>query len=120
MGNEKPEFENRFSTRSIRSTRGSADLHPGDYISAERRQTEWGELPASQDLLEFRRIFRLHKFLILRCVLLGLLTALVALISLAVFLGVAGLDIGQLWIAALVSVATRGKRRLRIVEVHHT
>src|ERR1700738_84608 len=75
MGNEKPEFENRFSTRSIQSTRGSADLHPGDYISADRRQTEW-ELPASQDLLEFRRIFRLHKFLILRCVLLGLLTAL--------------------------------------------
>jgi hypothetical protein len=35
----------------------------------------------------------------------GLLTALVALISLAVFLGVAGLDIGQFWIAALVSVA---------------
>ena len=76
MGNEKPEFENRFSTRSIQSARGSADLHPGDYISADRRQTEWGELPASQDLLEFRRIFRLHKFLILRCVLLGLLTAL--------------------------------------------
>ena len=35
----------------------------------------------------------------------GLLTALVALISLAVFLGVAGLEFGQFWIAALVSVA---------------
>jgi hypothetical protein len=34
----------------------------------------------------------------------GLVTALVALISLAVFLGVAGLDIRQFWIAALVSV----------------
>jgi len=38
-------------------------------------------------------------------VLVGLRTALVASISLAIFLGVAGLDIGQLWIAALVSVA---------------
>jgi cell division protein FtsW (lipid II flippase) len=35
----------------------------------------------------------------------GLLTALVALISLAIFLVVAGLDIRQFWIAALVSVA---------------
>jgi hypothetical protein len=35
----------------------------------------------------------------------GLLTALVALISLAIFLVVAGLDIRQFWFAALVSVA---------------
>jgi hypothetical protein len=35
----------------------------------------------------------------------GLLTALVALISLAIFLVVAGLDIRQFWIAAFVSVA---------------
>ena len=35
----------------------------------------------------------------------GLVTALVALISLAVFLGVAGIDIRQFWIAALVSIA---------------
>jgi polysaccharide biosynthesis transport protein len=78
MGNEQPEFENRSSERAIESTRGiSADLHPRDHVSTERRQTEWGELPASQDLLEYWRILRLHKFLILRCVLLGLVTALV-------------------------------------------
>src|SRR5260221_3725573 len=76
MGNEQPEFKNRFSRRSIESTRGSADLHPRYYVSPDRTQTEWGELPASQDLLEYRRIFRLHKFLILRCLLLGLLIAL--------------------------------------------
>jgi hypothetical protein len=38
-------------------------------------------------------------------VLVGLLTALVALVSLAIFLAVAGLDIRQFWSAALVSVA---------------
>ena len=39
-------------------------------------------------------------------VLVGLATSLVALISLAIFLGVAGLNIRQFWIAALWSVAT--------------
>jgi polysaccharide biosynthesis transport protein len=77
MGNEQPEFENRFSRRSIESTRVSADLHPRYYVvSPDRTQTELGELPASQDLLEYWRIFRLHKLLILLGVLLGLLIAL--------------------------------------------
>jgi putative Ca2+/H+ antiporter (TMEM165/GDT1 family) len=39
-----------------------------------------------------------------RPIFVGLVTGLVALISLAVFLGVAGLDIRQFWIAALVSI----------------
>jgi hypothetical protein len=39
-----------------------------------------------------------------RPIFVGLVNALVALISLAVFLGVAGMDIRQFWIAALVSI----------------
>jgi hypothetical protein len=39
-----------------------------------------------------------------RPIFVGLVTALVALISLAVFVSVAGLDIRQFWMAALVSI----------------
>jgi len=39
-----------------------------------------------------------------RPIFVGLVTALVGLISLAVFVSVAGLDIRQFWIAALVSI----------------
>jgi len=49
---------------------------------------------------------RLSQFRRRRPIFVGLVTALVALISLAVFLVVAGLDIRQFWIAALVSIAT--------------
>jgi capsular exopolysaccharide synthesis family protein len=76
MANEQPEFESRFSRQAIKSTRDSGDLHPRHYVSPDWAQTELGEPPASQDLLEYSRIFRLYKFLILRCVLLGLLAAL--------------------------------------------
>jgi len=41
-----------------------------------------------------------------RPIFVGLVTALVGLISLAVFVSVAGLDIRQFWIAALVSIMT--------------
>ncbi len=75
MGNEQPEFESRFNRWSIEGPRG-ADLHPRRYVSPDWAQTELGEPPASQDLVEYWRILRLHKFLILRCALLGLLTAL--------------------------------------------
>jgi polysaccharide biosynthesis transport protein len=74
MSNEQTEFKSRFSRHSI--MRGEADLFPRRYVSPVWTQSEWGEPQASQDLLDYWRIFRLQKFLILRCILLGLLIAL--------------------------------------------
>jgi len=76
MNNGQPEFEDRFGGRSIERTRGSADLHPRYNVSPEGTRTELSDLPASQDLLEYWRILSFHKFLILRCVVVGLLAAL--------------------------------------------
>jgi hypothetical protein len=74
--NDQPEFERRVDGRAIERMRGDADLLPRRYVSPAWTQSEWGEPQASQDLLDYWRIFRLHKFLILRCILLGLLIAL--------------------------------------------
>src|ERR1700740_1047649 len=76
MSNERPEFERRVDGQAIERMRGDTDSLPRHYVSSAWTQSEWGEPQASQDLLDYCRILRLQKFLILRCILLGLLIAL--------------------------------------------
>lgn len=76
MKEGQPEYQGRDGFLPVRSLQGSADLHPRYPTYSDWTQTEPNELSASQDLLEYWRIFCLHKFLILRLALLGLLLAL--------------------------------------------
>src|SRR6266404_1844348 len=76
MRNGQPEFESRFGRYLIEQMGHGGDLLSRCHAYPARTQGDWGELPAHQDLLEYWRIFHLHKFLILRCILLGLLVAL--------------------------------------------
>ena len=76
MSNGQPEFEGRFGRYVLEQMGGSGDLLSRHHPYPAWTQAEWSELPAHQDLLEYWRIFRLHKFLILGGGLLGLLIAL--------------------------------------------
>jgi polysaccharide biosynthesis transport protein len=76
MSNGQPEFESRFGRYLIEQMGGSTDLLSRRHAYPARPQAEWREVPAHQDMLEYGRIFRLHKILILGFVLLGLLIAL--------------------------------------------
>src|SRR6266404_3304965 len=76
MSNGQPEFESRFGRYLIEQMGGSTDLLSRRHAYPAWTQAEWRELPAQQDMVEYWRIFRLHKLLILAFVLLGLLIAL--------------------------------------------
>jgi capsular exopolysaccharide synthesis family protein len=76
MGNGQPEFESRFGRYLIGQMGGSGDLLSSRHAYPVWTQAKLGELPAHQDLLEYWRIFRVHKFLILTFVFAGLLIAL--------------------------------------------
>ncbi len=76
MSNGQPEFESRFGRYLIEQMGGSTDLLSRRHAYPAWTQAEWRELPAHQDMLEYWRIFRLRKILILGFVLLGLLIAL--------------------------------------------
>jgi succinoglycan biosynthesis transport protein ExoP len=73
MSNGQPEFESRFGRYLIEQMRGSGDPLSRRHAYPAWTQAEWGELPAHQDVLEYWRTFRVHKFLILAFVLAGLL-----------------------------------------------
>src|SRR5258706_15898739 len=76
MSNGQPEFESRFGRYLIEQMGGSTDLLSRRHAHPAWTQAEWRELPAGQDMVEYWRIFCLHKILILGFVLLGLLIAL--------------------------------------------
>jgi capsular exopolysaccharide synthesis family protein len=76
MSNGQPEFESRYGRYLIEQVGGGTDLLSRGHAYPAWREAEWREQPAHQDVLEYWRIFRLHKLLIVTFVLVGLLTAL--------------------------------------------
>ena len=76
MKEEQPEHQSGEGYLPVRSPQGSADLHPKYSMYSDWSQAQPNELPASQDVVEYWRIFCQHKSLILQLALLGLLLAL--------------------------------------------
>jgi polysaccharide biosynthesis transport protein len=78
MGNGQQEFESRFGRYLVEEMGSKAGLlsrrhvDPAPWAQAERG----GELPAHHDLLDYWRIFRVRKFMILGFVVAGLVIAL--------------------------------------------
>ena len=76
MNNGQPEFESRFGRYLIDQMRASEDLLSRRHAYPAWSYGELGELPAHQDVMEYCRMFRVHKLLIMTFVLAGLLTGL--------------------------------------------
>jgi len=75
MGEWPPGYEERGSSKPVWMRR-SGDTNLGYPMPPDAIQAGPNESPASQDLLEYWRILRLSKFLVLRLALLGLAIAL--------------------------------------------
>jgi succinoglycan biosynthesis transport protein ExoP len=77
MNNRPAQFENGSGKFPAPTAFASLDLPAKHYPHSNWAQVELSDLPASQDVLAYWRTLRVHKYLILRFTLLGLLIALV-------------------------------------------
>ena len=77
MDKAPPESEDANSNLPILNARATGEVRAVQHSYPHWPQAEWNDQPTSMDFVEYWRILRLHRFLILRLTLLGLLAALV-------------------------------------------